>query len=170
MKKGLKVVFLHSSSKGLMIEKCFPRKAKLSPNSLKMRTKGRNQKKLYIRYYLQIALRPQKREKKYISRTRSESRSRDQPQCQRKLRILIKPSTHVIHEYFSHIQRPSILLSGSLSHPGNSHRSNSLPQSHPQIYVPCIANNITVKIFTFSSQVKKPTSPPKFKNIRLGFV
>lgn len=47
-----KIVFLHSSPKGLMIEKCFPRKGKRSPSSLKMRTKGRDQRKFYMRYYL----------------------------------------------------------------------------------------------------------------------
>lgn len=47
-----KTVFLHSSLKGLMIEKYFPRKAKCSPSSPKRRTKGRDQKKFYKRYYL----------------------------------------------------------------------------------------------------------------------
>ena len=36
----------------------------------------------------------------------SENRSTDQPQCQGKFRILIKPNTHVIHEYISYILNP----------------------------------------------------------------
>ena len=41
--------------------------------------------------------------KEHIIRIMSENRSTDQPQCQGKFRILIKPNTHVIHEYISYI-------------------------------------------------------------------